>query len=70
MIARRASYFLAFSGVVLGAMATVRIGAIVVAIATALFIAPDFRRARTIEKLVPIALIVSLITIALALPRR
>ena len=64
------SYFLAFSGVVLGALATVRIGAIVVAIATALFIAPDFRQARTIEKIVPIALIVSLITIALALPRR
>jgi hypothetical protein len=70
LIAKRASYFLAFSGVVLGALATVRIGAIVVAIATALFIAPDFRQARTIEKIVPIALIVSLITIALALPRR
>ena len=67
---KRASYFLAFVGVILGALATVRIGAIVVAIATALFITPDFRRARTIEKLVPIALIVSLITIALALPRR
>jgi hypothetical protein len=67
---KRASYFLAFAGVILGALATVRIGAIVVAIATGLFIAPDFRRARTIEKIVPIALIVSLITIALALPRR
>ena len=67
---KRASYFLAFVGVILGALATVRIGAIVVAIATALFIAPDFRQARTIEKIVPIALIVSLITIALALPRR
>jgi hypothetical protein len=67
---KRASYFLAFAGVFLGALATVRIGAIVVALATALFIAPDFRQARTIEKIVPIALIVSLITIALALPRR
>ena len=67
---KRASYFLAFAGVILGALATVRLGAIVVAFATALFIAPDFRRSRTIEKLVPIALIVSLITIALALPRR
>ena len=67
---KRASYFLAFAGVILGALATVRLGAIVVAFATALFIAPDFRRARTIEKIVPIALIVSLITIALALPRR
>jgi uncharacterized membrane protein len=70
LILKRASYFLAFTGVVIGALATVRIGAIVVAVATALFIAPDFRQARTIEKIVPIALIVSLITIALALPRR
>jgi len=67
---KRASYFLAFAGVLLGALATVRIGAIVVALATALFIDPDFRQARAIEKIVPIALIVSLITIALALPRR
>jgi uncharacterized membrane protein len=70
LILKRASYFLAFTGVVIGALATVRIGAIVVAVATALFIAPDFRQARTIEKIVPVALIVSLITIALALPRR
>ena len=67
---KRASYFLAFAGVILGALATVRLGAIVVAFATAIFITPDFRQARTIEKIVPIALIVSLITIALALPRR
>jgi hypothetical protein len=70
LILKRASYFLAFTGVVIGALATVRIGAIVVAVATALFIAPDFRQARTIEKIVPIALIVSLITSAWALPRR
>jgi uncharacterized membrane protein len=70
LILKRTSYFLAFTGVVIGALATVRIGAIVVAVATALFIAPDFRQARTIEKIVPVALIVSLITIALALPRR
>jgi purine-cytosine permease-like protein len=67
---KRASFFLAFAGVILGALATVRLGAIVVAFATALFITPDFRQARTIEKIVPVALIVSLITIALALPRR
>ena len=67
---KRMSYILASAGVLLGAFFTVRIGAIVVALATALFIAPDFRQARTIEKIVPVALIVSLITIALALPRR
>jgi hypothetical protein len=67
---KRMSYILASAGVLLGAFFTVRIGAIVVALATALFIAPDFRQARAIEKIVPIALIVSLITIALALPRR
>ena len=67
---KRMSYILASAGVLLGAFFTVRIGAIVVALATALFIAPDFRQARAIEKIVPIALIVSLITIAWALPRR
>lgn len=67
---KRVSYLLALGGVLVGALATVRFGAIVVALATALFVAPDFSRMRTIEKLIPVALIVSLITIALALPRR
>jgi len=49
---------------------TVRYGAIVIALAMALFIAPDFKGMRMIERVVPVALIVSLITIALALPRR
>ncbi|MFM8752906.1 MAG: hypothetical protein ACKOEB_06915 [Actinomycetota bacterium] len=70
MIFKRAAYAIALAGVALGALASARIGAILIAVATALFIAPDFRRARAIEKIVPIALIVSLITIALALPRR
>ena len=67
---KRAAYVLAFAGIALGAIETVRYGAIVIALATALFVAPDFKRMRAIERVIPIALIVSLITIALALPRR
>ena len=67
---KRVSYLLALSGIALGALMTVRYGAIVIALAMALFIAPDFKGMRMIERVVPVALIVSLITIALALPRR
>ena len=67
---KRVSYLLALSGIALGALVTVRYGAIVIALAMALFIAPDFKGMRAIERVVPIALIMSLITIALALPRR
>lgn len=70
MIFKRAAYALALAGIALGAIETVRYGAIVIALATALFVAPDFKRMRAIERVIPIALIVSLITIALALPRR
>ena len=70
MIFKRAAYALALAGIALGAIKTVRYGAIVIALATALFVAPDFKRMRAIERVIPIALIVSLITIALALPRR
>lgn len=67
---KRAAYLLALAGVALGALETVRYGAIVIAIATAIFVSPDIKRMRAIERVVPVALIVSLITIALALPRR
>ena len=67
---KRVSYLLTLSGIALGALVTVRYGAIVIALAMALFIAPDFKGMRMIERVVPVALIVSLITIALALPRR
>ena len=70
MIVKRVSYLLAMSGIALVALVTVRYGAIVIAVAMALFIAPDFKGMRMIERVVPVALIVSLITIALALPRR
>jgi hypothetical protein len=70
MIVKRVSYLLALIGIALGALVTVRYGAIVIALAMALFVAPDFKGMRMIERVVPVALIVSLITIALALPRR
>jgi hypothetical protein len=70
MMLKRVSYLLTLSGIALGALLTVRLGAIVIALAMALFIAPDFKGMRMIERVVPVALIVSLITIALALPRR
>ena len=66
----KASYLLALTGIALGALLTVRYGAIVIALATALFVAHDFKQMRMIERVIPVALIVSLITIALALPRR
>jgi hypothetical protein len=49
---------------------SVRAGALTIAAGLGLFLVPDIRRMRTIEKLIPVALFVSLITIALALPRR
>ena len=67
---KKASYLLALTGIALGALLTVRYGAIVIALATALFVAQDFKQMRMIERVIPVALIVSLITIALALPRR
>jgi hypothetical protein len=67
---KKLSYALALVGVALGALISVRIGALAIAVATAFFLAPDFKTMRTIEKVIPVALIVSLITVALALPRR
>ncbi|MFM8843060.1 MAG: hypothetical protein ACKOFJ_02390 [Actinomycetota bacterium] len=70
MMLKKVSYLLALTGIALGALMTVRYGAIVIALATALFVAQDFKQMRMIERVIPVALIVSLITIALALPRR
>lgn len=49
---------------------SVRIGAITLAGALALFALPGFRTRRPLERAVQILLIVSLVTVALALPRR
>ena len=67
---KRASYLIAFLAIVISVLSSVRIGAIALSLALALFVAPDFRRIRAIEKLLALTMIVSLITVALALPRR
>lgn len=67
---KRASYLLAIGALAVAALVSVRAGAIALAGALALFAIPGIRQRRAIEQLVPIALIVSLITVALALPRR
>lgn len=67
---KRISYLLALVGIALGITISVRFGALAIAAATALFIAPEFKAKRAVERVIPVVLIVSLITIALALPRR
>ena len=54
----------------ISALYSVRIGAITLAGALALFAIPGFRTRRPLERAVQILLIVSLVTVALALPRR
>ena len=67
---RKISWVFTLAGLVTASLYSVRVGAITLAIALTLYTIPDFRSRRTVEKLVPFALIVSLITVALALPRR
>lgn len=67
---RKISWVFTLVGLVTASLYSVRVGAITLAIALTLYTIPDFRSRRMVEKMVPIALIVSLITVALALPRR
>jgi amino acid transporter len=67
---KRLSYAVAVAAILISVFISVRIGAISLAGALALFVAPEFRRIRAIEKFAALAMIVSLITVALALPRR
>ena len=67
---RKISWVFTLAGLVTASLYSVRVGAITLAIALTLYTIPDFRSRRTVEKLVTVALIVSLITVALALPRR
>lgn len=67
---RKISWVFTLAGLVTASLYSVRVGAITLAIALTLYTIPDFRSRRKVEKLVPVALIVSLITVALALPRR
>jgi hypothetical protein len=64
------SYLIGVTGIIIGMFVSVRAGALAIATALALFVTPDFRQMRTSEKIIPAVLFVSLITIALALPRR
>ena len=66
---KQISYVLALSGVLIGALLSVRIGALIIAASFILFLSPDIRSMRPIAKVIPIALVIALIAIALALPR-
>jgi len=66
---KQISYALALSGVLTGALLSVRIGALVIAAGFILFLSPDIRSMRLIARVIPIALVIALIAIALALPR-
>lgn len=67
---RKISWVFTLVGLVTASLYSVRVGAITLAIALTIYTIPDFRSRRMVEKMVPVALIVSLITVALALPRR
>lgn len=67
---KKLSSFVVALGVALAGLTSPRIGAITIAIGLVLFIYPDFTKKRVSEKVIVIALVVSLVTVALALPRR
>ena len=54
----------------IAALYSVRIGALSLAVALAIYSLPGMKTRRAVERVIPLALIVSLITVALALPRR
>lgn len=67
---KRISYLVASVALIISIFISVRIGALTLAGALAIYSIPGIRSRRRIERLIPLALIVSLITVALALPRR
>lgn len=67
---KRISYLVATVALIISIFISVRIGALTLAGALAIYSIPGIRSRRRIERLIPLALIVSLITVALALPRR
>ena len=69
MNTKQISYALALSGVLTGTLLSVRIGALIIAAGFILFLSPDIRSMRLIARVIPIALVIALIAIALALPR-
>lgn len=67
---KRIALLLAALSIALAATYSVRIGAISLAVALAIYSIPGARSQRKIDLVIPILLFVSLITVALALPRR
>ncbi|MFM7889770.1 MAG: hypothetical protein ACKN96_05930 [Actinomycetota bacterium] len=67
---KRISYLIALIALAISALISVRIGAITLALALATYSIPGFKTSRPLEKIVTLLLVVSLITVALALPRR
>ncbi|NCV43256.1 MAG: hypothetical protein EBX09_04630 [Actinobacteria bacterium] len=67
---KRLSYLIALLALAISALLSVRIGAITLALALATYSIPSFKTSRPLEKIVTLLLVVSLITVALALPRR
>lgn len=66
---KRISYLVTAFGIAVAALISVRLGALSIAAALALFTIPQFKSARTLERVIPVALIFSLIIVSLALPR-
>ncbi|MFZ9720729.1 MAG: hypothetical protein ACO3NT_05830 [Candidatus Nanopelagicaceae bacterium] len=67
---KRLSYLVALVALLISTFYSVRFGAITLALALASYSIPGFRTSRPLEKLISLLLVVSLITVALALPRR
>jgi hypothetical protein len=67
---KRLALLLAALSIGVAALYSVRVGAISLAVALALYSLPGGRNRRKMDFLIPILLVLSLITVALALPRR
>lgn len=61
---------IAFLALLICSLYSVRLGAITLGAALAIYSLPGLKSRRPIERVIPIVLIVSLVTVALALPRR
>ena len=67
---KKIALLVSLTGVGIGALVSVRVGALIIAFSLILYVSPDFRLKRPIERVIVLSLIVSLMTVALALPRR
>lgn len=67
---REIAGIVAAGAIFIAALYSVRIGALSLAVALAIYSLPGMKTRRAVERVIPLALIVSLITVALALPRR